>query len=173
VAGGGSVSGSTSVTVINNCQLTSAPTAVFTWTPPQPHVGDVVQFTDQSTGGPTSWAWSFGGSGSGTSLTAVATEALSNLSITPAPANPAVGQRVTFTFSPGVTIANDKVTFTFGDGNTGSVSYIAGFCPCASITHTYTVGGTFAVSATGTAGGASVSGSTSVTSPARAPACSG
>ena len=167
VAGGGSVSGSTSVTVINNCQLTSAPTAVFTWTPPQPQVGQVVQFTDQSTGGPTSWAWSFGVSGSGTSLTAVATEALSNLSITPAPANPAVGQKVTFTFAPGVQVVGDVVTFDFKDGTQGSVPYNSMFCsrtsPCTTIGHTYTVGGTFAVSATGTAGGASVSGSTSVT----------
>ncbi len=36
------------------------PTANFTWAPDSPQVGSAVQFSDTSTGSPTSWSWSFG-----------------------------------------------------------------------------------------------------------------
>lgn len=53
-------SGSTTVTVQSNCTEPQAPVADFTWSPAQPRAGQAVQFTDTSTGHPTSWNWNFG-----------------------------------------------------------------------------------------------------------------
>lgn len=53
-------SGSTTVTVQSNCTEPQAPVADFTWSPAQPRAGQAVQFTDTSTGHPTSWSWNFG-----------------------------------------------------------------------------------------------------------------
>ena len=165
-AGGTSVSGSTQVVVRNNCQLPSAPTAAFSWQPTQVRIGEVVQFQDDSAGGPTAWSWNFGGPGvSGSSIAQASAVPLAGLTITPNNPTPSAGQQVTFTFSPGVTSPGDSVTFNFGDGTApASVNYIS-FCsstPCGNIVHKYTAAGTFTVTATGTAGGASVSGSTQV-----------
>lgn len=166
-AGGASVSGSTTVTVRNNCALPSAPIAAFSWQPTQVRIGQVVQFHDDSTGGPTAWSWDFGGPGvSGSStVQSFAVRPAAAVTITPSPASTTVGQAVTFTFSPGVSVAGDSVTFNFGDGATSTLNYIS-FCspttPCGTILHTYAAAGTFTVTATGTAGGASVAGSTTV-----------
>lgn len=42
---------------------TRNPVADFTWTPTNPTAGQAVQFTDESTGGATSWHWNFGDGG--------------------------------------------------------------------------------------------------------------
>lgn len=61
---GGSSSQTHSVTVAS-----AAPVANFVFTPAAPTAGVTVQFNDTSTGGPTSWSWSFGDPGSGASNT--------------------------------------------------------------------------------------------------------
>ncbi len=60
VAGGVSVSGSTSITVNSNCSLPSAPVANFSFSPNPGRVSQNVQFTDLSTNTPTTWSWNFG-----------------------------------------------------------------------------------------------------------------
>jgi PKD repeat protein len=59
-AGGAGVSGSLQLQVLNNCQYPSAPTANFTVSPNPANATHPVQFTDTSTGNPTSWSWKFG-----------------------------------------------------------------------------------------------------------------
>lgn len=48
------------ITVRNPAPVTPSVTAAFDFTPANPAVGQSVSFTDQSTGSPTVWAWSFG-----------------------------------------------------------------------------------------------------------------
>ena len=165
-AGGVAVAGSTSVTVRYNCQLPSAPVASFTFTPSAPRIGQVVNFTDTSTGTPSTWAWTFGGPGvAGTSIRTVHTAAAGNLAITPNPATPAVGQNVIFNFAPALTAIGDSLSFNFGDGVTTPISYNPSLCGggCSAISHAYSAANTYTVTASGTAGGASVSGTVSVT----------
>jgi PKD repeat protein len=59
-AGGAAVSGSLQLQVLNNCQYPAAPTANFTVSPNPANATHPVQFTDTSTGNPTSWSWKFG-----------------------------------------------------------------------------------------------------------------
>ena len=48
------------VALVNNFTVSSGPVANFTFSPASPSAGQTVQFTDTSTGGPTSWSWDFG-----------------------------------------------------------------------------------------------------------------
>jgi PKD repeat protein len=44
----------------STCTPAQLPVADFTWTPSTPSAGQIVQFTDTSTGAPTVWTWDFG-----------------------------------------------------------------------------------------------------------------
>ena len=86
-----------------------------------------------------------------------------NLSVSASPNPATAGQIVTFSFSPPLSRAGDSLTFYFGDGQSQTVSYPCLACGVASHTYTNTNTQTFTVSASGITGGASVSGSTSLT----------
>ena len=73
------------------------PTAEFIGTPTTISNGSTVQFTDQSTNGPTSWQWTFGDGGTATLANPLHTYSLTN---------PLVGQ----TFSVTLTVANSAGT---------------------------------------------------------------
>jgi hypothetical protein len=85
------------------------------------------------------------------------------ISATPPQAVPAT--IITFTFTPKIAVQGDSLTFDFGDGAHIVVAYdwtcglLAG---CGQTTHTYSVPGTFTVSATGKISGQAVSGGTQV-----------
>jgi PKD repeat protein len=74
---------------------------------------------------------------------------------------------VQFNFSPAVSLTSDQVTFNFGDGQTAVVkaacSPVFGGCTAVdSVNHTYTAANTYLITASGVAGGASVSGTKSL-----------
>ena len=51
---------SKTVTVTDQCDKETAPTAAFTFSPSSPRVGQTVSFTDGSINGATAWSWKFG-----------------------------------------------------------------------------------------------------------------
>ena len=152
----------------------TAPTAAFTFSPASPQPGQSVNFTDTSTGGPTSWFWSFGDSFSSSSPNpshsyssagtyTVTLTASNNFGSTQASHNVTVSTQslpvVSFGFSPGNPEPGQVVTFTdtssgpptswawdFGDGGTSTVR---------NPSHTYIGAGTFNVTLTATNAAAS------------------
>lgn len=161
------------------------PTAAFVGVPTTISNGSSVQFTDQSTDGPTSWQWSFGDGGSSTGKDPLHTYSL---------ANPLVGQSFTVTLTatnsagssppvtkfgyitvnPGPPTANFTSDKTSGDaplivqftdtssGTPNAWSWNFGDGTATSSaqnpTHTYVLPGTYTVSLTATspAGSATV-----------------
>jgi|GEM_PF-1914779 len=152
------------VTVTTTCP---PPVTHFTWTPTTPGVGQTVSFTDQSTGGPTFWWWSFGdgsvsteqhptyayaapgqylvtlttnngcGSDSENRFVTVVESQAPVAAFTWAPTTPAVGQTVSFTDRS--TGDPTSWSWSFGDGASSALQ---------SPTHAYAAAGTYTVTLT-------------------------
>jgi len=108
-------------------------TASFTYSPSSPAAGQVVYFTDTSTGSPTSWQWDFGDGASSTTRNpshayATAASYTVTLTVTNSSGSKSASQTLTvlstfaasFTYSPSLPAANQAVQFT--DTSTGSPS---------------------------------------------------
>jgi PKD repeat protein len=160
--------------------------ASFTFSPASPAVGQAVQFTDTSTGGPNSWLWDFGDGGTSTaqnpshtfatvsSYTVVLTATNSSgsnsasrtinvvpsstlvASFTYSPVSPAVGQSVQFTDTS--TGGPTSWQWSFGDGGTSAAQ---------NPSHSYATTGTKTVtlSVTNSTGSGSVNRGITVVSP--------
>jgi len=110
------------------------PTASFTWSPTSPTAGQAVQFTDTSTGSPTSWSWTFGDGGTSHSqnpshtYTAAGTYSVTmtvsnqggsdSVSHTVTVSQAGSAPLVSFTWSPSSPKVDEAVQFT--DTSTGS-----------------------------------------------------
>jgi PKD repeat protein len=127
--GTGSNSASRTVTVATASGLT----ALFTYSPASPVAGQAVQFTDTSTGSPTSWQWSFGDGTTSTSQNpshtfTVAGSYTVTLTVTNGTGSNSASRTVTvatasgltalFTYSPTSPVAGQAMQFT--DTSTGS-----------------------------------------------------
>ena len=164
-SGSGTKTASQSVTVIPASTLS----AFFTFSPASPAVGQTVQFTDASTGSPTSWQWNFGDGSTSTAqnpthtftaaasytVTLTATNSTGSQSVnqtvavvpaltasfTFTPASPAAGQAVQFTDSS--TGSPTSWQWSFGDGSTSTVQNPSHtFATAASYTVTLTASNT-------------------------------
>jgi len=142
----------------------STVTASFSFNPSAPVASQAVQFTDSSTGNPTTWQWSFGDGGTSTaqnpshayaaagsytvSLTATASSG-SNTGTRTITVAPAAGLDASFSFSPSSPAPGQSVRFT--DSSTGNpISWQWSFGDGGSSTaqnpsHTYTTEGSYNV----------------------------
>ena len=148
-----------------------APTAAFTYAPAEPLVGDVVQFTDASTGAPTSWAWSFGDGATSAaqnpthafaaagaytvSLTATNSAGSNTATETVTVSEGIVPPVAAFTFAPAAPAVGQPVTFTNATTGTAPITYAWAFGDGATSTdvspaHAYAAAGTYTVSLTAT-----------------------
>ena len=179
IVGSGSATKKTSRTI---SVLPATEAATFVFNPTTPGPGQTVQFTDTSSGNPTSWRWSFGDGGSSTSknpshayhsvgsytVTLVSTgnngskqgsrslsvASVSTLasSFTFSPSLPAAGQAVQFTDAS--TGTPTAWSWSFGDGTTSTAQ---------NPSHTYATAGTKTVTLTVSNGTSSNSASRTVT----------
>jgi len=155
-------------------------TASFSFNPASPAVGQAVQFTDTSTGSPTSWQWSFGDGGTSTTQNPSHSFAASGayaviLTATNSSGSNSVNRTVTvgnapvasFTFSPASPTLGQSVAFTdtstgsptswqwnFGDGGTST---------SRNPSHAFTTAGSKTVTLTATNGSGSNSTTRTVT----------
>jgi PKD repeat protein len=159
-----------------------APTASFTASATSGTAPLNVQFTDTSTGAPTSWAWTFGDGGTSTSqspshsyaagtftatLTATnangSTSASKTISVTSAPVKP------TAAFTASATTGTAPLSVNFTDSSTGvPTSWAWDFGDSGSSTsqnpsHTFTTNGTYVVRLTATNAHGSTSASKTIT----------
>jgi PKD repeat protein len=154
--------GTTTATTSKTVTVSQTLSASFTFSPQSPAVGEQVQFTDTSTGNPTSWLWNFGDTttstaknpshafltggtysviltvtnSSGSKSTTGSLTVADNLAadFTYSPSSPVVGQAVQFT---DLSTGNPTSwSWDFGDGKTSSVK---------NPSHTYESQGPFSV----------------------------
>ena len=152
----------------------------FTFTPSTPLVNQAVQFTDTSTGSPTSWSWTFGdgttstaqnpthayttagtrtvsltatnGSGSSSATRTVTVVASVTASFTFSPASPAINQAVQFTDTS--TGSPTSWSWNFGDGTTSTAQ---------NPSHAFATAGSKTVSLTATGASGSATATRTVT----------
>jgi PKD repeat protein len=167
-------SGQDSVTQIVSVAAANSLVASFTCNPASPATGQAVQFTDTSTGGPTSWSWNFGDGSASTAqnpshtytaagaktVTLTATNSSGSTSVSKtvtivaalaasfaySPASPVTGQAVQFTDTS--TGGPTSWNWNFGDGSASTAQ---------NPSHTYTAAGAKTVTLTATSGSGSAS----------------
>ena len=175
--GSSSKQGSKTLTVAGMSVLTSS----FTYSPATPTAGQAIQFTDTSTGSPTSWLWNFGDGGTSTSQNPshpYTTPGMKTVTLTVTNSSGSnvatrtftvgVALASSFSFSPATPTAGQAIQFT--DTSTGSpTSWLWNFGDGGTSTsqnpsHTYTTAGTKTVTltVTNTAGSNSTSRTLSV-----------
>ena len=184
VSGNGYQTQATRIVVVTDPQ--PAVTAAFSWSPVYPTVQTTITFTDQSTGSPSGWLWTFGdgttssqqnpmkrysSAGSYTvSLTVYRGSATASFSrtITIADVTPVVPPvSASFDFAPSSPIAGEPVTFTDrSTGNPFQWTWNFGDGSTASgisASHIYSNGGTYTVSLTASNGASSATTTRTVT----------